>query len=451
MYKEAGIINDTKKLAKATSKLGVSGKNLSRAIKNKDKKRILKAGTHLAKGLALPTGAIATAGTTAYLSGEKGKGRREKAKGIVENNVIPSLRDGFAQNALSVAGAGLGTAIQMKRGKSFADAAKTGGLYGMAAGDTIGSVVFPQSRLIKMHKDKYGKMPTAKEMGKLFAVNTVPTAALWGGVLSLKKPKKFYQDTTVDVVKGLGKKTENIRNIPKRVGNAINFAGSDEAQLLSHNDFAKGFVSRLKAPKKTEKVKGLGKTIGKAMVIDNIVDNVVDLPTKFVTPETIMKEKERKMNKNAFDVINESFEKIAWGEGFTKEEKQEVKNITKDLREAYKNFGLSKDEKKQFRLDNTKSSVKGAISTAAALTAMTTIAGGNKMEAAKTGIQMGAGLTNERIDLMKKEMRNKALLNKIEEYGANPLDFIDTVNGGFKYPSTRSMAKAIVLQKKQDK
>lgn len=450
MYKEAGIIQNTKNLAKATSKLGVSKENLVRAIKNKDKKRALKAGVHLAKGLALPTGAVAAAGTGAYLSGEKGKERRTKAKKLVTDNLIPSFRDGFAQNALSVAGAGLGTAVQMKRGKSFSDAAKTGGLYGMAAGDIAGSVVFPQGRLIQMHKKKYGTMPSAKEMGKLFAVNTIPTAALWGGVLGLKKPKKFYQDTTKDVVQGLGNKAKNIKGLPKRVKGAFDFAASPEAQKLSQKDFIKEYGNRLKGPK-VESDKNLSKTIGKALLIDNIVDNVVDLPTKFVTPETVMAEKEKKMNKSAFDVINDSFEKIAWGESFTKEEKQDVKEITKDLRDAYKNYGLSKEDKKEFNKKNLKATVGGSLSSAIALTAMTALGGGDKKQAAATGLQMGANLSRDKIDLMKKEMRNRAILNKIEEYGANPIDFLDTVNGGFKYPSTKSMAKAIVLQKREEK
>lgn len=313
MYKEANILNDVKGLAKATSKLGTSSKNLSRAISNKDKARALKAGMHIGKGAILPGAAVAGLGAGAYLSGEKGKERRDKAKRIVTDNILPSMKAGMGQKALSAAGAGIGTAIGIKKGKSFADAAKTGGLAGLALGDTVGSVVVPQGRFIKMHKKEFGTMPSAKDMGKLFAVNTLPTAAFWGGVMSLKKPRQFYQNTTKDMVEGLGNKVKNLKGTKGRVKDAFAYAASPEAQKVNNQEFVKEYISKLKGPAAQKGNKNLVKTMGKAMLVDRIFDEAVDLPTKFVTPESLIRKKKENeaMNKNAFDIVNDTFEKIA--------------------------------------------------------------------------------------------------------------------------------------------
>lgn len=323
MNKQAGVIDNVKKLGKATSKLGVNSKNLSRAIKNKDKSRAMKAGMHIAKGAVLPGAAVLGTGGAVALSGEKGKSRREKAKRIVTDNIIPSAKASLGQKAFAGAGALTGTAIQMKRGKSFSDAAKTGGLVGMAAGDTLGSIAIPQGRFIKMYKDQFGTMPSAKEMGKLFAVNTVPTAAMWGGILSLKKPRNFYQNTTEQMVKGLANKGKGVKS-------ALKYSASKEARNVGHSEYLKEFGNKLKGPKTNS---NLGKTMAKAFVVDKIVDEAVDLPTKFVTPESLIRQKREKenMNKNAFDIVEMTFEKIAKNNVYFNQEKTACEIVSEIL------------------------------------------------------------------------------------------------------------------------
>ena len=355
MNKEASTISTIKNLAKETSKLGANSKSLAKAMKAKDFSKAKSLGKNVAKGMALPGAATLGAAGAVALSGEKGKNRRDKAKRIVTDNLIPSAKASMGQKALAGIGAGLGTAVQMKRGKSFGDAAKTGGLAGMAIGDTLGSVAIPQGRFIAMHKKEFGTMPSAKDMGKLFAVNTVPTAATWGAIMSLKKPRKFYQNNTKEMVEGLVNKGKGAKD-------ALKFSASPEAAKMGNAEFLREFKNKAKGPQTN---KNLGKTVAKAMVVDNIVDQVVDFPTKFVTPESLIRQKKEreKMNKTAFDVVNESFEKIA--EDFSQEEKSKIKEIKRDLRTARRTRGMSvKDRFKDFGKAALISSVAGTAGSA---------------------------------------------------------------------------------------
>lgn len=228
---------------------------------------------------------------------------KNKSKKIIKDNLIPSAKIRVGRKALAGVGAGVGTAIQMKKGKSLADAAKTGGLVGTAIGDVVGSAVIPQSKLIAMHKKEFGTMPSTKDMGKLFVANTVPTAASWGTIMSLKKPRKFYQNNIASI-------TQDFASRGKKYKDGIAYANSREAARMNNSDFLKEFRSRTKNSKSDNGK--LAKTMIKAIATDKAVDSVVNLPSKFVTPESLINnEKERrKMNKTAFDVVNESFEKI---------------------------------------------------------------------------------------------------------------------------------------------
>lgn len=269
--------------------------------------------------------------STKDLSKQKRRTIKGKAKQIVTDNLIPSVKSQIGQRALAGVGAGVGTAIQMKKGKSFADAAKTGGLTGMAIGDTVGSIVVPQSRFVSMHKKEFGTMPSAKDVGKLFMANTVPTAASWGAIMSLKKPRKFYQDSIKEMTEGLANKSKGAKD-------ALKFSASAEAMQMNNADFLKEFTNKARGPQADN---NLMKTVAKAAVVDKIVDHAVDLPAKFVTPESLInsKKERREMNKTAFDVVNESFEKLA--EEFSAEEKAKIKEIKKDLRDARTTRGLS--------------------------------------------------------------------------------------------------------------
>lgn len=232
------------------------------------------------------------------------KTHKSKSKQVIKDNLVPSAKIKAGRKALAGIGAGVGTAIQMKRGKSFVDAAKTGGLAGTAIGDVVGSAVIPQGKLIAMHKKEFGTMPSTKDMGKLFVTNTVPTAASWGAIMSLKKPKKFYQNNVAGIAEGLAGKGKKFKDV-------ISYANSPEAAKMNNSDFVKELRAKLKSSKSDNSQ--LAKTMIKAMVADKVIDNVADLPSKFVTPESLINngKERRKMNKTAFDVVNESFEKIA--------------------------------------------------------------------------------------------------------------------------------------------
>lgn len=205
-----------------------------------------------------------------------------KAKRVVKNQVIPGMRNSILQEMGAGAGAALGTLYGIKKKKlTPLKAIANHGLKGMAIGDTMGSVVIPNYQLTKLHRKEFGTNPSMKDYGKIFAVNTLPTAAAWGAILKNKKLRKINAEGLQGTYT-MGKKFQS---------------------AVSSKD-----ISKLK------NIKGAASDTGKAALVNTVINKAVEAPTYAITPESLIAKKKKKMemNKKASEIIDSKFNQYLW-------------------------------------------------------------------------------------------------------------------------------------------
>lgn len=277
------------------------------------------------------------------MGGNEKESFADKGKNIVKNNLIPGFKAGLKQKAVAFAGGGLGTALAMKRGKNLNNAIRSGGLLGMAAGDTIGSVAVPQHALYKKHKKEFGTAPDAKSVGKVFAANTLPTAASWGAILGSKKGRKLFGDgfaiPAENMRKGFsaGKKEFNSLRQRARTGDLP----ESEIKTGVKNVFKKGLAA-------SRENKGGGKAAAKMWLADKAMDKLVEAPTYVVTPDSIIAKKKKERDgqmagenlKTAMELVDYEFNKIA-RELNDRQKKKVYKQNKDDFKKVYEDAGLS--------------------------------------------------------------------------------------------------------------
>lgn len=143
------------------------------------------------------------------------------------SNTAKKIKDAYIENkvndtkkmALRVGAGAVGTALDMRRGKSLPQAIARGGMAGMAMGDISGSAIFPLMSLRKEHKKEFGESPDAKSIAKVMAANVIPTTALWGGLYGVRKGVQKRNE----IATKLGDNIEKIRDNSKGLSSHIKY------------------------------------------------------------------------------------------------------------------------------------------------------------------------------------------------------------------------------------
>lgn len=222
-------------------------------------------------------------------------GAKRIGRGFVDGKA-----NSFGQEATAFLGAAAGTALAKRKGMTLGNAAAKGGLAGMALADLGASAIIPSMQLKKRHKAEFGENPDAKDYAKVLAVNTLPTAALWGTMLGNKKIRGKVQNglskapqninRSIASMKGIGRDFKNTNKAMDAISSKVN---PTQADLDAMKEISKKF-----SDKATKKVKRgavyAGKALGSAGVID-VAGKLAEIPTYAVTPRNVVEDKKKRL------------------------------------------------------------------------------------------------------------------------------------------------------------
>lgn len=239
---------------------------------------------------ALGAGAGALGG--AYLlSNKEDKAKIKNAyKTFKEKKRENEKKNKITKGLLRNGGALAGTAIALKSGKPIAKAIGDGGVAGFAIGDLVGSAALPLKELYSKHKEEFGTAPDAKSVAKVLGANALPSAALWGGLYSLKNGsvRKKMSDNIANNVNNFMDGKREVSNIFNKYTNdplLMNQVGQKAVQQEINNAMAKTTQGALALPM--------------AMVTPNMIKrHVTSLPGAFITPDSIIQKKKEIENKS---------------------------------------------------------------------------------------------------------------------------------------------------------
>lgn len=258
------------------------------------------------------------------------------AKGVLNDRVLSSAKDGVISDTLSYGATGIGMAHSINKElaghkwKSLSKAQKSKvlkssflnrGVPIFALSGLAADMIVPSVRLHRLHNREFGENPDFKDYSKLVATKGIPSAVYFG---ALYKNRGKLVDSSVKVVK----------NLPKIIDKGL--SKSDRKNAL--------------------KVVGAGVGAGGSV---QLLNNAAGYAQLIHTPETIIKSKKDRMKgvndmniKKAFNVVDDAFEKIAELENYDA-------GLEKISAEEIIDFGFDKIAAKKSMLKGVKDVLTG--------------------------------------------------------------------------------------------
>jgi hypothetical protein len=260
----------------------------------------------------------------------------DKIKGAFKDRFVSKLKNDTGEELLQKGGLIAGTLYGMKKhNMNLGKALTTTGLIGAGAGTLAGGIGIGATRLHNLHKKELGINPDKKDYAKVVAVNAIPAGIGFGALA--KNRDKLEPKINEGIEKA--KKLKSVLKNPEELHNLINELKSKAMVAKQVEGAASGSNNKMKALK--------------AGLISAGIFAGTELPSLLITPETIVNKKKEEMNnmeKSAFEIIEEAYEKIA----------REAKEIPGTPEwEKDKEKGEEKDENEEKKEKETSEKIAG--------------------------------------------------------------------------------------------